>query len=119
MAAYPACDRAIAGSTAPLADAAPEHAGWILATTILASSLAFIDGSVVSVALPAIGHSLNESGGALAWVVNAYLLPLGALLLIGGAAGDLYGKRRLLVVGTVLFAVASLGCALAPSLTWL
>ncbi len=119
MAAYPSCDRAIAGSTAPPAEARPDHARWILTTTILASSLAFIDGSVVNVALPAIGRSLDESGGALAWVVNAYLLPLSALLMIGGAAGDLYGKRRLLVVGTAFFALASLGCALAPNMAWL
>ena len=66
--------------------AAPSHSAWILATCILASSLAFIDGSVVNVGLPAIGKSLNESGGALAWAVNGYLLPLAALLLLGGAA---------------------------------
>ena len=88
----------------------------VLATTILASSLAFIDGSVVNVGLPAIGKSLGASGGGLSWVLNGYLLPLSALLLIGGAAGDLYGRRKLLVGGIALFAVASLLCALAPSL---
>ena len=119
MAAYSSPDCAIAVSTEPSADAAPDHASWVLAATILSSSLAFIDGSVVNVALPAIGRGLNESGGALAWMVNAYLLPLSALLLIGGAAGDLYGKRRLLVAGTVLFAIASLGSALAPTVSWL
>ena len=82
-----------------------------------ASSLAFIDGSVVNVALPAIGHSYSASASELQWTVNAYLLPLSALLLIGGAAGDHFGRRRLLIFGTAMFALASIGCALAPSLT--
>lgn len=116
---HPACDRAIAAATSPVVRSASAHAPWILATTILASSLAFIDGSVVNIGLPAIGRSLHQAGGALAWVLNGYLLPLSALLLIGGAAGDLYGRRRLLVIGTVVFAAASLLCALAPSLAWL
>lgn len=92
---------------------------WILAATILASSLAFIDGSVVNVGLSAIGSSLKAGAGDLQWVINAYLLPLGALLLLGGAAGDRYGRMRLLVFGTLLFGAASIGCALAPSLPWL
>jgi EmrB/QacA subfamily drug resistance transporter len=91
----------------------------VLATTILASSLAFIDGSVVNVGLSAIGRDFHSSAGGLQWVVNAYLLPLGALLLLGGAAGDRFGRRRLLIGGTSLFAVASVMCALAPSLAWL
>lgn len=94
-------------------------ATWILTTTILASSLAFIDGSVVNVGLPAIGASFSDSGDLLTWVLNGYLLPLSALLLIGGAAGDQYGRRRLLVAGTTLFAAASLLCALAPGVHWL
>jgi MFS family permease len=98
--------------------AAP-HLNWVLATTILASSLAFIDGSVVNVGLSAIGRDFHSSAGGLQWVVNAYLLPLGALLLLGGAAGDRFGRRRLLIGGTSLFAVASMMCALAPSLAWL
>jgi MFS family permease len=92
------------------------HPNLILTTCILASSLAFVDGSVTNVALPAIGKSLSASPGQLQWVINAYLLPLSALLLLGGAAGDRYGRARLLVGGTVLFAIASLGCALAPGL---
>jgi EmrB/QacA subfamily drug resistance transporter len=116
---YTRCDRSIAQATAVPSTAPPEHAPWILAATILASSLAFIDGSVVNVGLPAIGRSLNQAGGSLAWVLSGYLLPLSALLLIGGAAGDLYGRRRLLVFGTLIFAAASLVCALAPDLTWL
>ncbi|HEX4117754.1 MAG TPA: MFS transporter [Rhizomicrobium sp.] len=93
--------------------------GWVLVTTMLASSLAFIDSTVVNVGLSAIGKDFHSSAGGLQWVVNGYLLPLGALLLLGGAAGDRFGRRRLLIGGTGLFAVASLICAMAPSLTWL
>ncbi len=93
-----------------------EHPRLVLLTTILASSLAFIDGSVVNVGLPTIGRSFHAAASDLQWVVNAYLLPLSALLLLGGAAGDRFGRRRLLVAGVGLFAVASAACALAPSL---
>jgi EmrB/QacA subfamily drug resistance transporter len=96
-----------------------DHPRLVLATTILASSLAFIDGSVVNVGLPAIGQSLHAAAGELPWVINAYLLPLSALLLFGGAAGDRFGRRLLLIVGTVVFAVASAGCALAPNMALL
>ena len=91
----------------------------VIVTTILASSLAFIDGSVVNVGLPAIAASFHADAGELQWVVNAYLLPLSALLLLGGAAGDRFGRRRLLIAGVGLFALASLACATAPSLIWL
>jgi EmrB/QacA subfamily drug resistance transporter len=87
-----------------------------LATTILASALAFVDGSVVNVALPTLARNFHADAGALQWVINSYLLPLSALLLLGGAAGDHFGRRRLLILGTSVFALASLGCALAPSL---
>ena len=75
----------------------PSHPRLVIATTIMASSLAFIDSSVVNVALPAIGASFQANAAGLQWVVNAYLLPLSALLLLGGAAGDRFGRRRLLV----------------------
>jgi MFS family permease len=91
----------------------------VVATTILASSLAFIDGSVVNVGLPAIGRSFQADAVGLQWVVNAYLLPLSALLLLGGAAGDRFGRRRLLIAGVLLFGLASLACAAAPTLLWL
>ena len=110
----PACDAAVARDAQ--SQDAPAHPRWVLVTTILASSLAFIDGSVVNVALPAIGRDLGAEAGALQWVVNAYLLPLSALLLLGGGMGDRFGRRRLLVAGVALFACASLLCALAPSL---
>jgi EmrB/QacA subfamily drug resistance transporter len=90
--------------------------GWTLVCCVLASSLSFVDGSVMSVALPAIRSSYGAGAEEAQWVVNAYLLPLSALLLLGGAIGDHFGRRVLLVVGTSLFAIASLTCALAPSL---
>jgi len=89
---------------------------WTLVTCILASSLSFVDGSVLNVALPAIRASYGAGAQDVQWVVNAFLLPLSALLLLGGALGDHFGRRLLLVVGTSLFAAASLVCALAPSL---
>jgi len=89
---------------------------WTLVTCVLASSLSFVEGSVLSVALPAIRESYGAGAQQVQWVVNAYLLPLSALLLLGGALGDHYGRRLLLVVGTSIFAVTSLLCALAPSL---
>jgi len=89
---------------------------WTLAACVLASSLSFVEGSVLSVALPAIRASYGAGGQQVQWVVNAYLLPLSALLLLGGALGDHFGRRRLLVIGTSIFAITSLICALAPSL---
>src|SRR5882757_2147482 len=94
-----------------------DHPNVILAITILASSLAFVDGSVVNVALPAIGKSLSAGGASLQWIINAYLLPLGALLLLGGAAGDYFGRRLLLMLGILLFALASIGCSFASSVS--
>src|SRR4051812_40500472 len=109
------CDAAKARSVQSCA--AVPRPTLVLAATILASSLAFVDGSVVNVGLPAIGRSLGADAGALQWIINAYLLPLSALLLLGGAAGDRFGRRRLLIVGTALFALASIGCALAPGVS--
>ena len=91
----------------------------VLAATILGSSLAFIDGSVVNVALPAIQGSLGAGTAAMQWVVDAYLLPLGALVLLGGAMGDRLGRVRVFLAGVVLFTAASLACGLAPGAVWL
>src|SRR5229473_1603064 len=90
-----------------------------LAATILGSSLAFIDGSVVNVALPALALDLKVNSANLSWAINAYLLPLGVLILTGGALGDHFGRRRLFQIGLSIFALASLACAAAPSLAWL
>jgi EmrB/QacA subfamily drug resistance transporter len=86
----------------------------ILAVTVLASGMAMLDGSVVNVALPAIQRDLGASGPAAAWVMNAYLLLLAALVLAGGAAADRFGRRKVLAIGVGLFALASAACGLAP-----
>jgi EmrB/QacA subfamily drug resistance transporter len=111
---HAACD-SVAAQCAKTASPGP-HPNLVLMTTILASALAFVDGSVVNVALPTLAKNFDADAGALQWVINSYLLPLSALLLLGGAAGDYFGRRRLLIVGTSVFALASLGCALAPGL---
>jgi EmrB/QacA subfamily drug resistance transporter len=113
-ATFPApCDDALAAAKS---EREARHPGWTLTATICASSLAFIDGSVVNVALPAMGRSLAASTADLQWTINAYLLPLSALLLLGGAAGDHFGRRRMLIAGTMLFMAASIACAIAPNL---
>jgi EmrB/QacA subfamily drug resistance transporter len=95
------------------------HPRATLAATILGSSLAFIDGSVVNVALPTLAHDLGASATSLPWAINAYLLPLGALTLLGGSLGDHFGRRRVFLVGLAVFSAASLVCATAAALPWL
>src|SRR5437764_4809678 len=94
-------------ATAPCPEA---NARWVLAATILASSMAFIDGTVVNVALPALQTSLNATVVDVQWVIEIYSLLLSALLLIGGSLGDHYGRRRIFVIGIVFFAAASAAC---------
>lgn len=88
---------------------------WVLAASILGSSLAFVDGTVVNVALPAIQGALHASVGQAQWVVESYSLFLSALLLVGGALGDRFGRRRVFLLGVAIFAAASLACALSQS----
>src|SRR5215813_5197547 len=111
--AKPPCDEAmiLSGSCAKRRPAA---GWWIIATTILGSSMAFIDGTVVNIALPALQSTLNATISEVQWVVEAYALLLGALLLTGGALGDLYGRRKVFAAGVALFSAASLWCGLAP-----
>jgi EmrB/QacA subfamily drug resistance transporter len=87
---------------------------FVLAATILASAMGFIDATVVTIALPAIEQTLAGPFAVLQWVINGYALTLSSLILIGGAAGDLYGRRLVFLTGIVVFAVASAACALAP-----
>jgi EmrB/QacA subfamily drug resistance transporter len=89
---------------------------WILIGTILGSGAVFVEGSVTIVALPAIARDFQLGIAGLQWVLNAYLLPLSALMLLGGALGDRFSRRRVFAVGLVGFAVASIGCAIAPNL---
>ncbi|MFF7279604.1 DHA2 family efflux MFS transporter permease subunit [Streptomyces griseorubiginosus] len=88
---------------------------WILLTTVLGSSMALLDSTVVNVALPRIGRDLDADLAALQWTVNAYLLTLAGLILLGGSLGDRYGRRKVFVLGVVWFAAASLLCGLAPN----
>src|SRR5436305_7148723 len=89
---------------------------WVLVATILGSSMAFIDGTVVNVALPALQRALNATVTDVQWVIEAYSLLLSALLLVGGSLGDLYGRRRVFLVGVGLFAGASAACGFAPGI---
>ena len=92
---------------------------WVLTATILASSMAFIDGTALNVALPAVQSGLHASGEQLLWVVNAYLVMLAALIPIGGSLGDVLGRRKVFALGIVLFMLASLVCGLAPDIRFL
>ena len=91
----------------------------VLAACVLASAMAFIDGSALTVALPALRAAFGADLMSVQWVLNAYVLALASLTLIGGALADVYGKARVLAIGCVLFGLASVACALAPSAAWL
>jgi EmrB/QacA subfamily drug resistance transporter len=106
-----------------MVDAEPERiafgtarARWVLATTALGSGMAFLDGTVVNVALPAMGRDLNSDVGGLQWIINGYMLMVASLILLSGSLGDRLGRRRLFVIGVIWFAVASAICAAAPNL---
>ncbi|TWD81248.1 EmrB/QacA subfamily drug resistance transporter [Kribbella amoyensis] len=109
-----------------MVDAQPEDAGrisfgtararWVLAATALGSGMAFLDGTVVNVALPAMGEDLDADVAGLQWIVNGYMLMLASLILLSGSLGDRFGRRRIFVIGVVWFTVASVICAAAPTL---
>jgi EmrB/QacA subfamily drug resistance transporter len=88
---------------------------WVVATTVLGSGMAALDATVVGIALPAIGRDFHVGVTSVQWVVDAYTLTLAGLLLLGGTLGDSYGRRRMFIVGTIWFAVASLLCGVAPN----
>jgi EmrB/QacA subfamily drug resistance transporter len=90
---------------------------WVILAAVLGSGVAFLDSTVVNVALPAIAADLHTDVRGLQWVVDAYLVTLSALLLLGGSLGDLYGRRRMFVLGLVLFTAASVVCGAAPNMT--
>jgi EmrB/QacA subfamily drug resistance transporter len=107
---------AVGGVAKPCAGASGK---WVLAATILGSSMAFIDGTAVNVALPALQAELNATIQDVQWVVEAYALFLAALLLAGGSLGDYFGRRLIYAIGVALFALASLGCGLSQTVNQL
>ena len=109
------CDDAVMQSSTGIQCSANAQR-WILAATILGSSMAFIDSTVVNVALPALQSSLHANIVDVQWVVESYGLFLGALILAGGSFGDVFGRRLMFVLGVILFAIASAGCGLASSI---
>src|SRR6267142_4185362 len=113
------CDEAVIKSKAAAVPCPKASEPWILAATILGSSMAFIDGTVVNVALPALQKNLNATLFDLQWVVESYALFLAALLLAGGSLGDRFGRRRIFCGGVAVFALASIGCGLAQSVSQL
>jgi EmrB/QacA subfamily drug resistance transporter len=110
------CERGVIVATPPVEDVCPEYSKpWILTATILGSSMVSIDGSAVSIALPIIQRDLAVPLSAILWVVNAYSLGLAALMLIGGSAGDVYGRRLIFVIGITVFTAASVVCGFSAS----
>jgi EmrB/QacA subfamily drug resistance transporter len=111
------CDEGFAASRKPATTACGKaQRRWTLAATILGSSMAFIDGTVVNVALPALQSNLHATVTDVQWVVEAYTLLLAALLLLGGSLGDRYGRKKIYAIGIVVFALASVWCGLAPNI---
>jgi EmrB/QacA subfamily drug resistance transporter len=110
------CDESVIRSRPAGEPCSKSRGRWVLAATILASSMAFIDGTVVNVALPALQANLNATAVDVQWVVEAYSLFLSALLLVGGSLGDHYGRRKIFVIGVAIFALASSACGLAANI---
>src|SRR4051812_47658338 len=109
------CDEGSIRSGAASAPCAEVAGPWVLAATILGSSMVFLDSTVVNVALPVMQEHLGASAAQVQWIVEAYALFLGALLLVGGSLGDQLGRRRVFAVGVTIFSAASLWCGLAGS----
>ncbi len=112
----PPCDEAVLRSINADTPCAAENGRWILAATILGSSMAFIDSTVVNVALPALQVNLHATVVGVQWVVESYGLFLGALILVGGSLGDLFGRRLMFLCGVGIFTAASIGCGLASNI---
>ena len=106
---------AVERKRAAAASSRPGRGAWVLAATIIASSMAFIDMSVVNVALPVLQRSIGASFAEAQWVVEAYVLLLSALTLLGGTMGDIYGRRRIFALGILIFALASAACGFATT----
>jgi EmrB/QacA subfamily drug resistance transporter len=109
----PPCDEGVIRTSRALAPCTRSAAPWVLAATIIGSAMAFIDGTVVNVALPQMQQRLGATAVDAQWIVEAYALLLAALILVGGSLGDHYGRRRIFLLGVGIFTVASVACALA------
>src|SRR2546421_12301691 len=107
------CDENVIRSRPAAAPCSKSRGRWVLAATILASSMAFIDGTVVNVALPALQSNLNATAVDLQWVIEAYSLLLSAFVLVGGSLGGPYGRGRIFVIGVALFASDAVACGFA------
>src|SRR5215469_16953395 len=110
------CDDPVIRSETSSAPCADISRPWVLAATILGSSMAFIDSTVVNVALPALQSELHATVSDVQWVVESYGLFLSALILLGGALGDSFGRRAMFLLGVAAFGAASTGCGLSPSI---
>src|SRR5215831_17776281 len=108
------CDKGVIISTPAVAPCSAAATRWVLAATVLGSSLVFIDGTVVNVTLPALQADFNATVVDVQWVIEAYALSLAALLLVGGSLGDIYGRKRVYATGVIVFAAASTWCGFAP-----
>src|SRR4026209_2332078 len=104
------CDEGVIRASQTVVPCARVSEPWILAATILGSSMTFIDGTVVNVALPALQANLNATVLDVQWVVESYALFLAALILVGGSLGDRFGRRRVFSAGAAIFALASIWC---------
>jgi len=108
------CDEAVVQSAPDCGS--PASGKWVLAATILGSGITFIDGTVVNVALPVLQSELGASVSAAQWIIEGYALILSALILVGGALGDHYGRKRIFLIGSLIFAAASAWCGLSPGI---
>ncbi|MBV8157006.1 MAG: MFS transporter, partial [Dyella sp.] len=109
----PPCDEGLILGGAPAVPCSSRSKHWTLVAAILGSSMAFIDGTVVNVTLPAIQRQLGATTSDAQWVMESYALFLASLLLVGGVLGDRFGRKRIFMIGTALFTLASIGCALS------
>ena len=112
----PPCDDPTGSDAVPCSESARR---WTLVAAVVGSGMAFVDGTIVNVALPAIQRAMNATTADAQWVMESYALLVSALLLVGGVLGDHYGRRRVFVIGAVVFTLASLGCAASASVAWL
>src|SRR5918993_2888337 len=114
-AVFQPCDEGVIRGTRASAPCRPFSRPWVIAAASLGSSMAFLDSTVVNVALPAVQANLGVSAREAQWVYGAYALVLAAFMLIGGSLGDRYGRWRVFILGAAIFAAASAWCAFAPS----